>query len=120
MNAPLASRLTQRPNIVTTTDRSRMGSVRGVRNTRWAGAVARSTPPVQAGSSIMPGTVSPVLAEAAHQAAFGDRHAVTTTMTAEDGQHHLNAFEPQGFRVVHRGSYLTVFHRGRPPGAGRP
>lgn len=50
--------------------------------------------PVQAGSSIMPGTVSPVLAEAAHQVAFGDRHAVTTTMTAEDGQHHLNAFEP--------------------------
>jgi aspartate ammonia-lyase len=49
---------------------------------------------VQAGSSIMPGTVNPVLAEAAHQVAFGDRHAVTTTMAAEDGQHHLNAFEP--------------------------
>ena len=42
----------------------------------------------------MPGTVDPALAEAAHQVAFGDRHAVTTTtMAAEDGQHHLNAFD---------------------------
>lgn len=48
MNAPPASRLTQRPNLVPTTDRSHVGSVRGVRNTRWAGAVVRSTPLVQA------------------------------------------------------------------------
>ncbi|GAA2321653.1 hypothetical protein GCM10010234_79380 [Streptomyces hawaiiensis] len=51
-------------------------------------------PPVHAGPSIRPGTVNPVLAEAAHQVAFRDRHAVTTTMATEDGQHHGNAFEP--------------------------
>jgi len=31
------------------------------------------------GSSVMPGTVDPLPAEAAQQVAFGDRHAVTTT-----------------------------------------
>jgi aspartate ammonia-lyase len=35
-----------------------------------------------------------VLAEVAHQVPFGDRYDVTTTMAAEAGQHHLNAFEP--------------------------
>lgn len=73
----VASRLTQRPNSVAATDRSRMGSLRGVRNTRWAGAVARSTPPVQAGSGIVPGKVDPELAEAARQVAFDtDRTAL--------------------------------------------
>jgi hypothetical protein len=71
MNAPLAFRLTQRPNLVPATDRSRMGSVRGVRNTRWAGAVARSTPPVQA---------------AAHQAAFdADRPALHVGVKTRGG-----------------------------------
>jgi aspartate ammonia-lyase len=52
-------------------------------------------PPRQAGSSIMPGKVNPVVPEMVNQVAFwvvgGD---VTVTMAAEAGQLQLNAFEP--------------------------
>ena len=52
-------------------------------------------PPVQPGSSIMPGKVNPVIPEAVNQTAFqviGNDLAVT--MAAEAGQLQLNAFEP--------------------------
>ncbi len=52
-------------------------------------------PPRQAGSSIMPGKVNPVIAEAVNQVAFavigGD---VTVALACEHGQLQLNAFEP--------------------------
>ena len=52
-------------------------------------------PPVQAGSSIMPGKVNPVIPEAVSQVAFSIAGAdVTVTMAAEAGQLQLNAFEP--------------------------
>lgn len=52
-------------------------------------------PPVQAGSSIMPGKVNPVIAEAVNQAAFqimADDFAIT--IAAQSGQLELNAFLP--------------------------
>lgn len=52
-------------------------------------------PPKQAGSSIMPGKVNPVIPEVVNQIAFevvGNDMAVT--MAAEGGQLQLNAFEP--------------------------
>jgi aspartate ammonia-lyase len=52
-------------------------------------------PPMQPGSSIMPGKVNPVIPEMVNQVCFeiigGD---VTVTMAAEGGQFQLNAFEP--------------------------
>jgi aspartate ammonia-lyase len=52
-------------------------------------------PPVQAGSSIMPGKVNPVIPEVVNQVAFeGIGNDVTVTMAAEGGQLQLNAFEP--------------------------
>src|SRR6185503_17783113 len=52
-------------------------------------------PPMQPGSSIMPGKVNPVIPEVVNQVCFdvigGD---VTVTMAAEAGQLQLNAFEP--------------------------
>jgi len=52
-------------------------------------------PPVQAGSSIMPGKVNPVIPEVVNQIAFEViGHDVTVTMAAEAGQLQLNAFEP--------------------------
>jgi aspartate ammonia-lyase len=52
-------------------------------------------PPVQAGSSIMPGKVNPVIPEVVNQAAFMViGHDLTITMAAEAGQLQLNAFEP--------------------------
>ncbi|MEO7999009.1 MAG: aspartate ammonia-lyase [Gemmatimonadaceae bacterium] len=52
-------------------------------------------PPMQPGSSIMPGKVNPVIPEVVNQVCFdvigGD---VTVTMAAEGGQLQLNAFEP--------------------------
>ena len=52
-------------------------------------------PPVQAGSSIMPGKVNPVIPEVVNQVAFEVIGAdVTITMAAEAGQLQLNAFEP--------------------------
>lgn len=52
-------------------------------------------PPRQAGSSIMPGKVNPVIPEAMNQVAFAVAgHDVTITMAAEAGQLQLNAFGP--------------------------
>ncbi|MDI2125010.1 aspartate ammonia-lyase [Yinghuangia seranimata] len=52
-------------------------------------------PPVQAGSSIMPGKVNPVIPEAVNQVAFRVvGHDTTVTLAAEAGQLQLNAFEP--------------------------
>jgi aspartate ammonia-lyase len=52
-------------------------------------------PPRQAGSSIMPGKVNPVIPEVVNQVAFAVAGAdLTVTMAAEGGQLQLNAFEP--------------------------
>ena len=93
-------------------------------------------PPVQAGSSIMPGKVNPVIPEVVNQVAFlVIGHDLTVTMCAEGGQLQLNAFEPTiGYCVLnshqdahgrhrHADAALRRRHRGRPrplrgPGAG--
>ncbi|MEO8627408.1 MAG: aspartate ammonia-lyase [Betaproteobacteria bacterium] len=52
-------------------------------------------PPVQAGSSIMPGKVNPVIPEVVNQVAFEViGNDVTVSFAAEAGQLQLNAFEP--------------------------
>lgn len=52
-------------------------------------------PATQAGSSIMPGKVNPVIPEAVNQVAFQViGNDLTVTMAAEAGQLQLNAFEP--------------------------
>ena len=52
-------------------------------------------PPVQAGSSIMPGKVNPVIPEVVNQVAYEIiGHDVTISLAAEGGQLQLNAFEP--------------------------
>ena len=52
-------------------------------------------PAVQAGSSIMPGKVNPVIPEVVNQVAFEViGNDVTVTLAAEGGQLQLNAFEP--------------------------
>lgn len=52
-------------------------------------------PAVQAGSSIMPGKVNPVIPEVVNQIAFEViGNDMTVTMAAEGGQLQLNAFEP--------------------------
>jgi aspartate ammonia-lyase len=54
-----------------------------------------SLPPMQAGSSIMPGKVNPVIPEVVNQVAFVViGHDATVTFAAEGGQLQLNAFEP--------------------------
>jgi aspartate ammonia-lyase len=60
-------------------------------------------PPMQPGSSIMPGKVNPVIPEVVNQVCFdvigGD---VTVTMAAEAGQLQLNVFEPIiAYRLLH-------------------
>jgi aspartate ammonia-lyase len=60
-----------------------------------AGLGELNLPPRQAGSSIMPGKVNPVIPEVVNQIAFAVAGAdVTVTMAAEGGQLQLNAFEP--------------------------
>lgn len=66
-------------------------------------------PPMQPGSSIMPGKVNPVIPEAVNQVCFdvigGD---VTVTMAAEAGQLQLNVFEPIiAFRLLRHISAMT-------------
>lgn len=52
-------------------------------------------PPMQPGSSIMPGKVNPVIPEAVNQVCFQViGNDLTVTMAAEAGQLQLNAFEP--------------------------
>lgn len=60
-----------------------------------AGLGEINLPPMQAGSSIMPGKVNPVIPEAVSQVAYAIAgNDVTVTMAAEAGQLQLNAFEP--------------------------
>ncbi|MFT8802218.1 MULTISPECIES: aspartate ammonia-lyase [Gluconobacter] len=61
----------------------------------WAGLGEISLPAVQAGSSIMPGKVNPVIPEAVNQVAYlVCGHDLTVTMCAEGSQLQLNPFEP--------------------------
>ena len=60
-----------------------------------AGLGEINLPARQAGSSIMPGKVNPVIPEVVNQVAFQIiGHDVTVSMAAEAGQLQLNAFEP--------------------------
>lgn len=60
-----------------------------------AGLGEINLPPVQAGSSIMPGKVNPVIPEVVNQIAFQViGNDVTVSFAAEAGQLQLNAFEP--------------------------
>lgn len=60
-----------------------------------AGIGEINLPAKQAGSSIMPGKVNPVIPEAVNQVAFAVAGAdLTVTMAVEGGQLQLNAFEP--------------------------
>ncbi|MFQ6396197.1 aspartate ammonia-lyase [Nocardia sp. KC 131] len=64
-------------------------------------------PPVQAGSSIMPGKVNPVVPEIVNQVAFeAIGNDLTVTMAAEAGQFQLNAFEP----IIAYGLLRTTAH----------
>jgi aspartate ammonia-lyase len=67
-------------------------------------------PPMQPGSSIMPGKVNPVIPEAVNQVCFdvvgGD---MTVTMAAEGGQLQLNVFEPIiAFRLLYNIRTMTA------------
>ncbi len=81
-----APRLTQRPKTVPATDRSRLGSVRGVGDTRWAATGARSTPPVRARSHHAQARSIRCLPRSPVRSRSVTRHAVTT-MAAKAGQH---------------------------------
>ena len=60
-----------------------------------AGLNEINLPPMQAGSSIMPGKVNPVIPEVVNQIAFeAIGNDVAVTFAAEAGQLQLNAFEP--------------------------
>ncbi len=66
-------------------------------------------PPRQAGSSIMPGKVNPVIPEVMNQVAFEViGNDVTITMASEGGQLQLNAFEPiMGWSLCKSVRHLT-------------
>ena len=66
-------------------------------------------PPRQAGSSIMPGKVNPVIPEVVNQIAFAVIGAdVTVAVAAEGGQLQLNAFEPIiALSLLQSSSWLT-------------
>ena len=66
-------------------------------------------PPRQAGSSIMPGKVNPVIPEVMNQVAFEViGNDVTVTMASEAGQLQLNAFEPiMGWSLFKSITHLT-------------
>ncbi|GAB6855728.1 aspartate ammonia-lyase [Asaia astilbis] len=60
-----------------------------------AGLNEINLPPMQSGSSIMPGKINPVIPEVVNQVAFEViGNDLTVTMAAEGGQLQLNAFEP--------------------------
>ncbi len=67
-------------------------------------------PAVQAGSSIMPGKVNPVIPEVVNQVAYMVvGHDLTVTMCAEGGQLQLNAFEPTiGYCILSSLRHLTA------------
>src|SRR5947209_11081688 len=64
-------------------------------------------PPMQAGSSIMPGKVNPVIPEVVNQIAFEViGNDVTVSFAAEAGQLQLNAFEP----IIAHSLFKSVKH----------
>ncbi|MFH8253202.1 aspartate ammonia-lyase [Microbacterium sp. B2969] len=67
-------------------------------------------PPVQAGSSMMPGKVNPVIPELVNQVAFEViGNDLTVTLAAEAGQLQLNAFEPIiTYSLLRSTSHLTA------------
>jgi aspartate ammonia-lyase len=75
-----------------------------------AGFAEIRLPAVQAGSSIMPGKVNPVIPEVVNQVAFiVIGHDLTVTMCAEGGQLQLNAFEPTiGYCLLSSMRHLTA------------
>ena len=75
-----------------------------------AGLAEISLPPRQAGSSIMPGKVNPVIPDFVNQIAFEIiGNDMTISMAAEAGQLQLNAFEPIIASSLFRGiSHLKV------------
>lgn len=67
-------------------------------------------PARQAGSSIMPGKVNPVIPEAVSQVAYSVAGAdVTVSMAVEAGQLQLNAFEP----IIAHSLFKSVLHLGK-------
>jgi aspartate ammonia-lyase len=75
-----------------------------------AGLAEIFLPAVQAGSSIMPGKVNPVIPEMVNQVAFRVVGAdATVTMAVEAGQLQLNAFEPvMADALLESTAWLTV------------
>ncbi|MFT8637287.1 MAG: aspartate ammonia-lyase [Pseudoclavibacter sp.] len=72
-----------------------------------AGLGEINLPPVQAGSSIMPGKVNPVIPEVVNQIAFEViGHDVTVSLAAEAGQLQLNAFEP----IIAHAMFVSIGH----------
>ena len=72
-----------------------------------AGLGEINLPPVQAGSSIMPGKVNPVIPEVVNQIAFeAIGNDITVTFAAEGGQLQLNAFEP----IIAHSLFKTLAH----------
>jgi aspartate ammonia-lyase len=72
-----------------------------------AGLNEINLPPMQAGSSIMPGKVNPVIPEVVNQIAFEViGNDVTVSFAAEAGQLQLNAFEP----VIAHSLFKSVNH----------
>ena len=72
-----------------------------------AGLGEINLPPVQAGSSIMPGKVNPVIPEVVNQIAFEViGNDITVSFAAEGGQLQLNAFEP----IIAHSLFKSVEH----------
>ena len=72
-----------------------------------AGLAEINLPPQQAGSSIMPGKVNPVIPELLNQIAFEIiGNDLTVTFAAEAGQLQLNAFEP----IIAHSLFKSVDH----------
>jgi aspartate ammonia-lyase len=72
-----------------------------------AGLGEINLPAMQAGSSIMPGKVNPVIPEVVNQVAFEViGNDMTVTMAAEAGQLQLNAFEP----VIAHSLFKSIAH----------
>jgi aspartate ammonia-lyase len=72
-----------------------------------AGLGEINLPPMQAGSSIMPGKVNPVIPEVLNQIAFEViGNDITVTMAAEGGQLQLNAFEP----IISHSLFKSLMH----------
>jgi aspartate ammonia-lyase len=72
-----------------------------------AGLGEINLPPMQAGSSIMPGKVNPVIPEVVNQIAFEViGNDVTVSFAAEAGQLQLNAFEP----IIAHSLFKSIAH----------